>query len=231
MLKRLFAITRLSLILIVVPLLLIATNVLSVVAFPYLYSYGFEKYDIVAYTGIEMEQLELAGQQIRDYFSNDDEWITIRVERHGEIVPNLFNEREILHMKDVKHLLNKVEFVQQISFVIIVIGILLGFLTRDQGHMARSVRSICRGGGLTLCMTVFVGILMVVGFQRIFILFHLVSFNNDLWILDARRDFLIMMFPTGFFFDATMLIALMTVVEGIVLWLVAPRILRKFFNI
>jgi uncharacterized protein YjeT (DUF2065 family) len=39
------------------------------------------------------------------------------------------------------------------------------------------------------------------------------------------------MFPTGFFFDATMLIALMTVVEGIVLWLVAPRILRKFFNI
>tara|TARA_B100000686_G_scaffold162100_1_gene169679 strand:- start:975 stop:1217 length:243 start_codon:yes stop_codon:yes gene_type:complete len=80
-------------------------------------------------------------------------------------------------------------------------------------------------------MTVLVGILMVVGFQRIFILFHLVSFDNDLWILDPRRDFLIMMFPTGFFFDATMLIALMTVVEGIVLWLVAPRILRKFFNI
>ena len=133
--------------------------------------------------------------------------------------------------REGQSLLKKVEYVQQISFVIIVIGILLGFLTRDQGHMARSVRSICRGGGLTLCMTVFVGILMVVGFQRIFILFHLVSFNNDLWILDPRRDFLIMMFPTGFFFDATMLIALMTVVEGIVLWLVAPRILRKFFNI
>ena len=153
------------------------------------------------------------------------------MERHGEIVPNLFNEREILHMKDVKHLLNKVEYVQKISFVLIVMGILLGFLTRDRGHLARSVRYICRGGGLTLFMTVLVGILLVVGFQRIFILFHLVSFDNDLWILDPRRDFLIMMFPTGFFFDATMLIALMTVVEGIVLWLVAPRILRKFFNI
>ena len=59
-----------------------------------------------------MEQLELAGQQIRDYFSNDDEWITIRVERHGEIVPNIYNEREILHMKEVKHLMNKVEYVR-----------------------------------------------------------------------------------------------------------------------
>ena len=153
------------------------------------------------------------------------------MERHGEIVPNLFNEREILHMKDVKHLLNKVEYVQQISFVLIVMGILLGFLTRERGHLARSVRYICSVGGFSLCMTVLLGILMVVGFQRIFILFHLVSFDNDLWILDPRRDFLIMMFPTGFFFDATMLIALMTVVEGIVLWLVAPRILRKFFNI
>ena len=68
MLERLFGVTRLSLILIAVPLLLIATNVRSVVAFPYLYSYGFEKYDIEAYTGIEIEQLELAGKQIRDYF-------------------------------------------------------------------------------------------------------------------------------------------------------------------
>ena len=231
MLERLFGVTRLSLILIAVPLLLIATNVRSVVAFPYLYSYGFEKYDIEAYTGIEIEQLELAGQQIRDYFSNDEEWITIRVERHGDIVPNLFNEREILHMRDVKHLLSKVEYVQQISFALIIIGVLSGFLTRNRGHLARSVRYICRGGGFTLCITVLVGLLVVGGFQRVFILFHLVSFDNDLWILDPRRDFLIMMFPTGFFFDATILIALMTVVEGIGLWFVAPKILRKFFNI
>ena len=38
--------------------------------------------------------------------------------------------------------------------------------------------------------------------------FHLISFTNDLWILDPRRDYLIMMFPQGFFFDSTMFIAM-----------------------
>jgi integral membrane protein (TIGR01906 family) len=52
-----------------------------------------------------------------------------------------------------------------------------------------------------------VGLLALVGFETLFTLFHHISFANDLWQLDPRRDYLIMMFPLGFWFDATMRVA------------------------
>jgi integral membrane protein (TIGR01906 family) len=42
------------------------------------------------------------------------------------------------------------------------------------------------------------------GFERLFILFHLVSFTNEYWILDPARDYLIRLFPGGFFYDAAL---------------------------
>ena len=87
----------------VIPLFLISTNVRLVVNWPSLYSTGFDKYDIPSRTGIERSELISAGHQIRDYFNNDDELIDVRI-FVGGILRSLFNNREILHMKDVKGL-------------------------------------------------------------------------------------------------------------------------------
>ena len=73
------------------------------------------------------------------------------------------------------------------------------------------------GGAATLGLVVVVGLASLVGFDRLFLAFHLVSFSNDLWQLDPARDNLIAMYPEGFFFDATMLIALSTIVEALLL--------------
>ena len=60
-------------------LFLIAFNVRWVVNFPPLYAYGFDRYDIPEYTGIERDELLSAGRQIRDYFNNDADLLEIRV--------------------------------------------------------------------------------------------------------------------------------------------------------
>ena len=44
----------------------------------------------------------------------------------------------------------------------------------------------------------------LVGFERLFLLFHVVSFSNEYWILDPSKDYLIMLFPGGFFYDAAL---------------------------
>ena len=80
------------------------------------------------------------------------------------------------------------------------------------------------GGGVTLGLVALVGLGSLVGFDRLFLAFHLISFSNDLWQLDPRRDYLIAMFPQGFFFDATMLIALAVILEAVAL-VVVPRYL------
>ena len=61
------------------------------------------------------------------------------------------------------------------------------------------------------------GAASLAGFEDVFYAFHVISFANDLWQLDPSRDYLIAMFPEGFFFDATMWIAGLTIVQAVIL--------------
>ena len=97
-----------------IPLFLVSTNVRLIVNWPSLYSNGFDKYDIPSRTGIERSELISAGEQIRDYFNNDDEFIDVRI-FVGGILRSLFNNREILHMKDVKGLVQGVYTLQVLT--------------------------------------------------------------------------------------------------------------------
>ena len=60
-----------------VPVLLITTNVRWVINAPVLYSYGFDRYDIPARTGIERSELLSAARQIRDYFNDDEDFLVV----------------------------------------------------------------------------------------------------------------------------------------------------------
>ena len=214
-----------ALIIICVPLLLITTNVRIVLNSATMYDYGFNKYKIEKYTGIEFEQLQAAGQQIRDYFNNDLAQITINISLHGDNIPNLFNEREILHMYDVKNLVKMVYMVQLYSAILLSAGCVFMLFNSFTNRGILALKYIGRGGVFTFSLVIAVSILAIIGFDRLFLFFHLVSFSNDLWVLDPRHDYLIAMFPQGFFFDCTVVIAFLTLLEGGILSLI-PRAIR-----
>ena len=208
-----------------VPVLLITSSVRFVINLPALYSYGFDKYGIAEYTRIERGDLIAAGAQIRDYFNNDEEDLIIRTFVGGVLVESLYNEREVHHMRDVKALVRGVYLVQMLALLYIAVYIAVGFWLRRGDFWQTLGRDVSGGGKLTLALVGIVGLLALVGFNRLFLLFHLISFSNNLWMLDPRRDYLIAMFPQGFFFEATMLIAFCTIAAAAVL-AVAPRIVR-----
>ena len=222
---RIFHIILQALFIVCVPVFLITTNVRLVLNSGMLYDYGFNKYKIEKYTGIEYEQLQIAGQQIRDYFNNDEDKIKISISVHGSMVSNLFNEKEILHMYDVKQLVKMVYSIQLYSAISIIIACLLLFVDSSRKWKQTMPRYFMKGGWLTFSVVLFVALLAVVGFDRLFLYFHLVSFSNDLWILDPRHDYLIAMFPQGFFFDSTVAIAILTLLEGAFLGLL-PRLIQ-----
>ena len=206
-----------ALFVVAVPVFLIATNVRWVINAPLLYSYGFDKYDIPDRTGIQRDQLLSAARQIRDYFNNGQEFLSVSVVRAGVLVPNLYNQREVLHMRDVKNLVRGTYRVQEVAGAYMAAFVLVGLLMRRRGFLPVLARLAALGGASTLGLVVLVGLASLVGFDRLFHAFHLVSFSNDLWQLDPSRDYLIAMFPEGFFFDATMWIAGATVVEALLL--------------
>lgn len=205
-----------------VPLFLIAFNARWAINFPPLYSYGFDRYGVSDYTGIERDELIAAGKRIRDYFGDGSESLTIPATVRGVRVRNLYNEREVLHMRDVKGLVRGVYRASEISGLLIALVAAVGFAERGRAFAPVFARLLARGGGATLVLAVAVGIGAVLGFDRLFLAFHLISFSNDLWMLDPRRDYLVAMFPQGFFFDATMLIALSVVAQAALLTAVPP---------
>jgi len=40
-----------------------------------------------------------------------------------------------------------------------------------------------------------------VDFSGLFVLFHRISFTNDLWLMDYRRDLIVRLMPIGLFMD------------------------------
>ena len=63
-----------------------------------------------------------------------------------------------------------------------------------------------------------------------FLMFHLISFSNDLWQLDPSRHYLIAMFPQNFFFDATVAIAIATIFEALLLTLLSSYSVRLWLG-
>lgn len=199
-----------------IPVFLVTSNVRWVINAPFLYSYGFDRYGSSEASGIERDELLRVGKAFRDYFNNDQEFLEVRAVRNG-VLTSIYNEREIAHMVDVKRLVQGVWAVQVATGAFIGAFLIAGGVMYRRRWLPLVGGLAGWGGALTLGILAIVGLGALVAFDRLFLAFHLISFSNDLWILDPRRDVLLMMFPQGFFFEATMWIVGSTVVEALLL--------------
>ena len=129
-------------------------------------------------------------------------------------------------MWDVKVLIRTLYNVQLIVGLYAVLFIAAGLAIAPRLFPRTLMRLIAWGSGLTLAIVFITGLLSLTGFSQTFYFFHVIAFTNDLWKLDPARDYLIMMFPEGFFFDATMVLAALTVIQGLWIFCLAMSALK-----
>ena len=199
-----------------IPILLVSTNVRWATNEVGLYHYSFDQYDAEAATGISRSQLDRAADKLVRYFNNDDKTIRIFVQEDDRRV-SLFNERETSHLTDVKNLFRTVFRVQEASLAFALVLIVAVFIWAVEAPLRVLARIVLQASLFTLGLLALFGILALVGFDELFLRFHLVAFTNDLWKLNPNTDHLIQMFPRDFWFDATMLVAGLTAVEAVLL--------------
>lgn len=199
-----------------VPLCLIANNVRFVTLNPETYRAGFEKYRAAERTGLTQVQLAEVAEAFIAYFQAPPGRLNPTVSLNG--APRfLFNEREVAHMVDV----------QQLMRLVFRLGLLAGLylllfgvgLALWQGPAAIPTlgRLVLWGAGLSIALLLALAALSLVDFGELFVRFHQFSFRNDLWMLDPRRDYLLMLFPEGFWLDVTLRIAALTAAEALAL--------------
>lgn len=210
------------------PIFIIAINVGYVTHSDWLYTYNWWRNGIPDRTGLPVHELDSAADQIKDYFENDAERLDVRVNTLSGTV-SLFDEREILHMIDVKDLMQIVDATSIWTGVILVIAAAIGLAIRRQQFWAGLSRWL-RWGALTWGIAIVaILIIAIIDFTWLFTQFHLLSFANDLWQLDPYRHYLLLLFPERFFLEATLFIALLTIIEFIGLY-VGSRLMEIRFS-
>jgi integral membrane protein (TIGR01906 family) len=198
------------------PVLLITTNVRGAVNSLRLYEYGFDKYAVSRSTGMEREELRKAANGLIDYFNSSEEPIEITVVIEGE-ERELFNQREVIHLKDFKGLIQLDYRLQWITLSYIAVYIGIGLVWRKRAFLHELAKSLMAGSALTIAVVAAVGIGSLLDFDRFFFQLHLLIYSNDLWQLDPSCDYLIRLFPGGFFYDAILFGAVATIVEVLVI--------------
>jgi len=189
-----------------------------------LYEYGFGKYEISQVTGIDKLELKRVAQHLVDYFNLKVNTTQIVVGKRGEEF-NLFNERELVHLQDVRSLIQLDYWVQRGALLLLitcVLVLLFGF--RVGWRML--VKGLSWGSLITVGLMVVLALWAFFGFEKLFILFHLVSFPNEYWMLDPAKDYLIRLFPEGFFYDAALLSFGAVILEALLLGGIALGILK-----
>ena len=205
-----------ALFVIAVPLFLVTAAVTWAFNNPGVYRSGFEKYHVSNITGISDADLLQVSADIRSYFNSRQEPLEIRTRIFG-VETELFNSREIIHMADVKKLVQGVYVVAALSaFYLLAAVALVVIRHRRRSAEVLAWRFLC-GGALTLALILAVGLFALVGFETLFLKFHQLSFANDFWQLDSRTDNLVRLFPQDFWFDATIGVAIRTILGALLI--------------
>jgi integral membrane protein (TIGR01906 family) len=206
------------------PVMLFTTSVSTAVNCVWLYKYGFARFGVSDTTGISSAELDKAARGLIEYWNNGDAEIDVTVTKDGQPF-TLFNAREVGHLVDVKALFHFMYKCLLGSFIYVLLFAAAAlFWWKDKRFLARG---LVWGSGLSILLMIILGLLAIMDFRWLFWQFHLLSFTNDLWLLDPRTDYLIMLFPEGFWFDAAIFCSSFKIMLALILGFVGWRILKK----
>jgi integral membrane protein (TIGR01906 family) len=207
-----------------VPLLLITSNLRWGINEIRVYEYGVDKYEISYVTRIDKPELMNVYQHLIDYYNSEVDSAQVIVEKEGRKVA-IFNEKELIHLSDVKNLI-QLDYVIQIAALLILLVCCLALLIVLKARWHMLANGFLWGSVVTLGLMIFLALWSVFGFEQLFVLFHRLSFTNEFWILDPGADYLIMLFPGGFFYDIALFGFAAVIIESLFLGAIAFIILK-----
>lgn len=129
---------------------------------------------------------------------------------------NFYSEQAIMHMKDVKDLLNIAQTITYGSFFLLMF--LVAYLMYKK-LIGKLTKAFILGTVSTIILTIVIAVSLTMNFQNMFIYFHLALFRNNYWLFD-ESDNLIKMFPQKFFVSFAYHLVTNIIVTSLVLLLV-----------
>ena len=163
------------------------------------YRQEYEKYDVLSDLDMSMDDAMDVTRQMMAYLRGEGDTLSVITTVDGR-EQDFFNEQDRFHMGEVRDLFIGGLNIRTGALVIAVLCILLLILTK--ADLEKTVPAGYQAAlAVTAAALLFLGIACAVDFNTVFVKFHHIFFDNDLWIFDPAEDYMIRMLPEGLFFD------------------------------
>lgn len=187
---------------IIFSLFLILGAVRFIIGFRELYYFDIDYLDIPSQIGLSEEEIKLNYDYIIDYnFSKEASEFnmpTIKSSPEGKI-----------HFEEVRDIFINVNNFFILCMIISIIGILINIKNSNFEFLKTTAKSI-------ITIPLVLSLPLLINFNKSFILFHELLFDNDYWIFDPNLDPVIKMLPEEFFFHAGIMILIIILLLSLI---------------
>jgi len=175
--------------------------------------------------GISNEDLKTLTSFTLDYLNDADASLDIKMNVNG-VNREIYTDDEKLHMEDVRKLNLGANTLLVLSFILLSLCSLYYVVNKcSMFELYNTYKKV-----LYSFLTVFsiIGIWVLIDFDSFWTLFHKIFFaGNDLWLLDLRKDILIMIVPPEFFNHLVIRILVMFILLVVICYISLKYVARR----
>lgn len=203
----------------VIAILLISSFEIAMYADFSVYQREYEKYDVLDDLDMKMEDVMYVTEEMMAYLRGDRDTLSVITTVEGQ-EQDFFNEQDRFHMGEVRAL-----FIGGLNIrtgAVVTALICLAFLIASKACLKKILaRSYQIALGITGAAVIFIGAAALIDFNAVFVQFHHIFFDNDLWLFDPAEDYMIRMLPEGLFADMVLRIGLLFVGSLLILLIIS----------
>lgn len=192
------------------------------------YEREYEKYDVLSELDMTMEDTMHVTREMMAYLRGDRDELSVITTVEGK-EKDFFNEQDRFHMAEVRDLFIGGLDIRLGAAAAAVLCLLFLFFSRADW---KKIISRCYQVALAIVgvLAILLGIACAVDFNAVFVEFHHIFFDNDLWLFDPAEDYMIRMLPEGLFSDMVARIGILFVGSLLILFvfsLIAGKVHKK----
>ena len=191
------------------------------------YKKEYQKYEVTEDLDMNIDHVMYVTEHMMNYLIGKEEKLSVVTTVEGK-EQDFFNERDRMHMRDVRNL-----FLGGIKVggvcLIVAAAILTMFKKREKDWKRLFCRAYSIALGVWLVIGVLLGIAFSIDFTTCFTIFHKLFFTNNLWIFNPETDYMIRMLPEGFFSDMVISISEVFGAVLVVIWIVL-FVIKKYYK-
>jgi len=215
--KNITAILSKTLVIFLIPIILFSTNFLLLASPKYL-EWEYSKEYFPKPKEITLRERSILSRSVLAYIKGITDVSTLDT-------TDLFTQREISHLNDVKTLNNRLFLTRGVTSILFVYLTLFATLSAKKGYEV--IRYIFSGSLTTLAVAIILFVSVYLNFNVLFTSIHEIIFPQGSWSFSSRAT-LIELYPREFWIDSTVVFLILTLIESLILCLVSFTVMRRF---